>query len=122
MLPPGAFVWRGRHGSWAAHLKPWPRISRSWAIQGHKEALLHVLRGVWRLWLVDNFLTTDDCPIAGLFEPSGASAASSSGGAAPKSAAPAPKGGAAPAPAAAKAALAPKAAPKAAKKVAKPKS
>ncbi len=40
MLPPASYIWKGRHGTWAGHFKPYPRVSRSWGIAGHHEAAL----------------------------------------------------------------------------------
>jgi hypothetical protein len=69
MLPPGASVWQGRLGSgaWCSHLPPHPRISRSWALAGHREAAMFVLRHIWSLWLHDQGLQNTDCPVAGVF-------------------------------------------------------
>lgn len=90
MLPPASYIWKGRHGTWAGHFKPYPRVSRSWGIAGHHEAALFVIRALWAHWPRDNRLSLDDCPVEGIFSQKG-------GGA--------PAGGAKAAPAAPKAAL-----------------
>jgi hypothetical protein len=69
LIPPSTSVWQGRlgSGSWNAHYKPHPRISRAWSISGHYEAACFVLKKTWALWLVDNGLSEADCPIKGVF-------------------------------------------------------
>ena len=90
MLPPGAYVWHGNYdGCWCVQLKPYPRFSKSWALQGHRGALMECLRYAWRLWLSDNFLQEADCPVKGIFGVAGEAvavgpaAASSASGQAP---------------------------------------
>ncbi len=70
MLPPGASVWRSRLGAggWCGHLRPGvPRVSRSWAVAGHYESALFVLRELWKQYLDDEGFTKADCRIVGLF-------------------------------------------------------
>eukprot|EP00974_Lingulodinium_polyedra_P109640 10607040-Lingulodinium_polyedra.AAC.1 len=39
--PPGGYVWEGRAtGTWHGHFKPFPRVSRSWLLHGHRGAAL----------------------------------------------------------------------------------
>ena len=52
---------------WRGHLKPYPRISTTWAAYGHHEACLHVLRIMWTTYLNDMELPVSSCPVKGLF-------------------------------------------------------
>lgn len=73
-LPPGAYIWRGlQRREWAAHLKPYPRVSCRWAEFTEEGALREILRRVWRQYLEMQGKTEAECPISGLF-PSGAAA------------------------------------------------
>ena len=68
MSPPGGYVWAcWRDSMWRGHLKPYPRISATWAAYGHHEACLHVLRILWTRYLNDMDLPVSSCPVKGLF-------------------------------------------------------
>mgnify|MGYP000556345394 CR=1 FL=1 len=68
MAPPTAPTWRSvAQGNWQIHLKPYPRKSRAWALDGEEEAAKYVLKYAWDLWLQDNELGRGQCPITGLF-------------------------------------------------------
>ena len=64
--PPRSHTWRSSRGSWQVHLKPHPRKSRFWAIDGEQEAARFVLRYAWHHFLEDHDLDVSDCPFAGL--------------------------------------------------------
>ncbi|CAK0889119.1 unnamed protein product [Prorocentrum cordatum] len=66
-LPPAAYVWRSKGGSWQVHLAPHSRISRSWNKWGEVGACREVLQGVWRQYLGAKGLPDDACPIKGIF-------------------------------------------------------
>ena len=64
--PPKAHTWRSAQGSWQIHLKPWPRKSRSWALEGEEEAARFVLKYAWIKFLKNANLDSKDCPFSGL--------------------------------------------------------
>lgn len=74
MCPPTAHVWNNWKGAaWCGHLPGYERVTASWAVFGHKEACLNVLRGMWTRWLDDNDLANSACPVKGLFDASASS-------------------------------------------------
>lgn len=68
LAPPGAHSWKSSQGSWQIHLPPFPRKSRSWAIEGEQEAARFVLRYAWRLYLQSQGVAESACPIVGLLD------------------------------------------------------
>ena len=66
--PPGCYTWRSSRGSWQVHIRPWPRKSRSWAVEGEEEAAKFVLRYAWSKFLHNSDLSNTDCPFTGLME------------------------------------------------------
>ena len=69
MCPPRGHIWNNWKGAaWCGHLPPYARISSLWAVYGHREACLTVLRAMWRRWLADNEMAIERCPVAGLFD------------------------------------------------------
>ena len=84
-LPPGAYIWRAlQRSEWAAHYKPYSRVSSKWRDHGEQGALKIVLRLVWKQYLEHQGLEQNECPVKGLFDggelsPEGGKASSSSG-------------------------------------------
>ena len=67
--PPKGSVWRAnKRQNWSFHQKPHKRHSVPWSEFGGNsfESLLHGLRKSWLLYLEDEGLEPEDCPILGL--------------------------------------------------------
>ena len=68
LLPPRGAIWRGlSNGSWNVHVPPFKRRSFAWSIYGPQEAALMCLRFAWEVYLESEGLTTEACPVEGLF-------------------------------------------------------
>ncbi|CAK0818779.1 unnamed protein product, partial [Prorocentrum cordatum] len=76
MAPPGGYIWTGNKvGNFSAHFKPWPRVSKSWALHGGAtKAGYECLRYLWDRWCLANGKSHSDVPIRGLFPADGQSA------------------------------------------------
>ena len=68
LCPPGGYIWTGHaSGTFQAHFKPWPRISRSWNLCGSaSKAGIECVKYLWDRWCVANSCTRNDVPIKGL--------------------------------------------------------
>jgi hypothetical protein len=73
LAPEGACVWRHMtEGAWIGRLPPFKSASRSWNKHGEFNACKQVLQHVWKQKLELDGLSVDECPIAGLFDDTGA--------------------------------------------------
>ena len=69
LLPPGASIWRNnKQGGWHGHLPPHKRLGEPWSAHGHnsRQAMMHTMARLWKLFIFDHGLTKEDCPIKGI--------------------------------------------------------
>ena len=73
LMPPGCSVWRDRiRGGWCAHPDGMGRCSYLWSQHGGElQALIAMLRHVWRVYLEGNGWAVAQCPVLGLFPGAG---------------------------------------------------
>jgi hypothetical protein len=69
LLPDKAHIWQAhKHQTWCGHLRPFPRVSMTWsAAGGQRAAAIAVVRKLWEQYLSLEGMTTDSCPVKGLF-------------------------------------------------------
>ena len=69
LLPPGAYIWRMLTvGGWQCWTPPHPRVSFNFSRWGPRASVIKCLQHCWHLFLVDQGLNDDACPIKGMFD------------------------------------------------------
>ena len=67
-IPPTSSIWRGVvRGQWCGHCPPYARISEPWRRASEANALLVVVRKLWRQYLEINALGIESCWVENLF-------------------------------------------------------
>ena len=69
LCPPGGSIWRANQsGGWSGHFPPFPRVSKAWALYGHRWSAILVLRSFWESYaLMQGEDVQTVCPVEGLF-------------------------------------------------------